>query len=99
MKRLIILLMFFACTSSSQISQEPVLVMITPVEEGFEIYSESGELLLEFTAQDSADVELLEFIHGVVLDFKQNPEHWKNKDYQPKQQNKKIDVATLSSNR
>jgi len=87
--------MFFACTSSSPVSQETVLVMITPVEVGFEIYNDSGELLLEFTAQDSADVELLEFIHGVALEFKQNPEKWEDEDYRPKERSKRVNVAML----
>jgi len=94
MKKLVMLLMLFACTSSSPVSEEPVTIQIMPIQGGFEIYSASGELLLEFTPQDSADVELLKYIHEVALDFERNPEKWENPEYEPPVRGKQVELAS-----
>lgn len=51
---------------------------ISPYNGGFNVYSESGELLLEFLPQDSAEVATLEYIHGATIDFQANPDHWRD---------------------
>ena len=75
------LLLLVNCSNShSQTQTMPPArtVMIVPVDGGYNIYSVTGELLLEFMPQDSSDIETIESIYDTATDFHADPDHWRD---------------------
>jgi hypothetical protein len=71
MKLFIFIITFFICSILSfEITSEPksLSLQITITNDGYDIYSKDGELLLEFTKQncDKESLETLEYIYQTV---------------------------------
>ena len=67
-------LFIFGCKESTQVETNIDLegmLNITKTEVGFNIYSNEGFLILEFTKQncDSASLETLDYIYETVIEF------------------------------
>ena len=76
MKITLFLILMFLMGCSSEIKQEHKIELdaslnITKTEAGFNVYSNTGELILEFTKQntDSASLETLDLIYETAKEF------------------------------
>ncbi len=88
---LISCLLIFACETNTQ--EESQIVSISQTPQGYNIYSNSGELLLEFTKRncDSLSLNTLSYIFETSKEFNVDP----NKFKQQYKGNSKNFIATL----
>ena len=73
MKFIIFLLLVIFILSCKLISLEnSVTIKLNPTDEGYDIYCEDGELLLEFTENnDKEEIKLLKYIYDVSLEHRE----------------------------